>query len=81
MIYIVLNDIGRVVDAACATLRCVLFVYGYQAALQQLLQRWTFWKNETVSPIFPDSDPASYPSNFKGVYNGSWMPWIPPTGQ
>jgi hypothetical protein len=54
-----------------------------QAALAALLGRWEFWKRQTVAPEYPDSDPASYPypNRFKGIYNGSWAPWIPPTGE
>ena len=50
----------------------------HQAALARLLERWAYWKGETVAPNYPDSDPRSYPRNFKGGYNGSWAPWLDP---
>ena len=46
------------------------------AALERLLVRWRFWKEQTVAPRYPDSDPRSYPNRFGGVYNGSWSPWL-----
>ena len=50
----------------------------HQEAVARLLARWEHWKARAAPPNFPDSDPRSYPTRFHGIYNGSWMPWLPP---
>lgn len=50
--------------------------------LNTMLARYAFWKNETVPPNYPTTDPHSYPELNTGVYAGAWKPWIgtPPKG-